>query len=346
MPRARLFVLTSILFGVAAFSQQTSNTSAYQPPRKLVITDRVAIRDVPNAAMILPLRCDSDGNYYVRFYRAEAPAKSPIYKIGPDGHKQATFTITSDPDFQGGTDFAIGKDGDLYQLSDTPKGTYVALFSKEGAIRKKIELSQKINASRIEVFGSGELLIAGVDQETEANPEPHSPFTAIFDDDGKLLKRITTEDDKNYEEAAKRGDDQFFDSNQGGGGNFAVARGNVVRGSDGNIYVLRWTNPAKIFAVSPAGQILRSFAVDPGPGLESKKPLGFYENKGRLAVHYVGDRFDTTSIIRVVSLTGDDYATYESTGLGVAFACYLDQERFAFFSAEGGTLTVNVAQPH
>jgi hypothetical protein len=345
MSRACLFVLASILLGATALSQQNDDASASQRPLKLAIADRLPIHDVTATAMLLPLRCDSDGNYYVRFFHGRSPMKEPIYKFGHDGSKLATFTISSDPDLNGGTDFAIGKNGEVYQLSDTSKGTFVALFSKDGPIRKKIKLSAKLDASRIEVFESGELLIVGVEQETEANPEPHRAYSAIFDGDGKLLRRITEENDKNYEEAAKRGDDQFFDRNQGGGGNFAISRGNVVQGSDGNVYVLRWTTPARVFVVSPAGQILRSFTIDPGPGLEHKKPAGFHENRGRLAVQFEGDRFDPTSVIRVVSLTGDDYTTYDSTGLGVAFACYLDQERFAFLRADGETLTVNLAQP-
>ena len=240
MSRGALFVLASILLATASVAQQNSGASASERPRKLVITDRVTMHDVPGAAMLLPLRCDSKGNYYVRFFHGKGPLQEPIYKFGPDGSKMTTFTITTDPDFDGGTDFAVGKDGELYQLADTPKGRYVAVFSKDGPIQKKIKLSQSINPSRIEVFGSGEFLIAGVEQETEANPEPHRPFTAIFDDDGKLVKPIVEEDDQNYEEGAKRGDDQFFDRNQGGGGNFAVSRGNIVRGSDGNVYVLRW----------------------------------------------------------------------------------------------------------
>lgn len=35
-------------------------------------------------------------------------------------------------------------------------------------------------------------------------------------------------------------------------------------GADGNIYLMRWTAPAIFYAISPGGEVVRRFTVDPG----------------------------------------------------------------------------------
>jgi hypothetical protein len=295
---------------------------------------------VPGTAIQLPIRCDEEGNYYVRFFHGSRATKEPIYKIDKNGVQRAVFAITSTPDFDAsgtaGVDFAVGKNGDVFQIAIAEKSNYVVHFSKEGVLQSAVKIDKEFTPLRIAVFDSGKLLMSGLDLETAEKPNPHSLYTGVFDGSGKLLKEIVLAEDKKYQEAADRGDAEFIGPGQIGGGNFAIERGNVTRASDGNIYLVRWTIPAKVYAISSDGEVTRSFEVE--PELQHKKPGGVYEHSGRLAIQFEGDREDPSSVIKVVGLDGEDYATYDSSGLGIAFVGYSERERFAFFTVEGKDL--------
>jgi hypothetical protein len=296
--------------------------------------------------MLLPARCDEEGNYYVRFFHGTSPQKEPIYKFDKDGVKKTVFSLPPAAEFQskgtGTIDFAVARSGELYLLAAAVTGNHIVKFDKTGEFKSNIKLENDFNALRFDVFDSGTLLVSGVDRETSANLSPHAPYTGIFDQQGKLLKKVVLAEDKQYEEAADRGDSDFFDSTLGGGGNFAVERGSVVRGSDGNMYVVRWTNPAKVYAISATGEVIRSFDVT--PELERKKPAGVREHAGRLAIEFPPEQDDPRSIIKVVGLDGKEHATYDTKGLG-AVTCYSAPERFTFFTADGKDLKLNILQP-
>ena len=303
------------------------------------------------AATLMPVRCDSDGSIYVRFYHDKTPLVEPIHKLDNKGEHKLVYSVAGDAQFvgrgKGGTEFAIGKNGDVYQLASADDGTYAVAFNKDGSIRSKAKLVPDLAAWHFAVFESGRVLVAGTERETVSNLSPHAPFTGIFDPSGKLLHKIVFPEDKSYEDAANRGDSDFFDAGLGGGGNFAVEHGSVERGSDGNIYVVRWVHPAKVYAVAETGQVVRTFEVR--PELEGRKPAFVYATIGKLAFQFAGDRdrADPRSIIKVVGLDGRDYVTYDSTALGVGLACYSQPDRFTFLgTTKEGKLKVDFAAPN
>jgi len=107
-------------------------------------------------SMILPIRCDSDGNIYVRFYHGKAPRKEPIHKLNIKGEHIASYTATSDSTLSAGNDFAVGTGGDVYQLASSRQGSYLVSYNKDGPIKSKFKLEPDFNAVHFEVFGSGE----------------------------------------------------------------------------------------------------------------------------------------------------------------------------------------------
>jgi hypothetical protein len=49
---------------------------------------------------------------------------------------------------------------------------------------------------------------------------------------------------------------------------------------------------------------------------------------GTLAIEFVGDQNDNRSFIKLISLDGQEYASYDTSRLGMTFACYSEPGRF------------------
>lgn len=164
------------------------------------------------------------------------------------------------------------------------------------------------------------------------------PFTGIFRSDGRLLKDVVLEENEKLPEVPSiddlpKGQPMPVYSNR------AVAWGEMEPAKDGNIYVMRWASPAAFYAVSPGGEVVKRFAVDPGgPGYQ---PEQMHVAGNRIAVLF--RQPDTKDqIMKIVDLDGQELATYnilrpdqpKSEFLG-AFACYtLSPERFTFLTRD------------
>jgi hypothetical protein len=133
--------------------------------------------------------------------------------------------------------------------------------------------------------------------------------------------------------------------------NRAVDLSRVEMASDGNAYVMRWTNPAVFYAISPGGEVVRRFTVDPGNG--GYRPAAMHVTKDRIAVLFY-DPQTNDKIMRVVDLEGHTMATYDELRangkpvgdpIGTAFACYTQSpERFTFVGSQGGNFQLWIAE--
>ena len=299
------------------------------------------------AAMQLPIRCDDDGNVYLRFYHSKGAPQEPIHKFNRKGEHVAAYSITSDTEFTGkgkaGLDFAVDKDGAVYQLGIGDEGNnYIIRYGKDGTIKSKTKLQATFTPYHFQPFESGNFLIIGADRETDANLNTHALYTGIFDQNGILIKKVGFSDDKDYQLAADRGDAEFAEPGRAGGGNFVAERGSLALGSDGNVYVVRWATPTKIYVVSPAGEVVRTISIESPQGT---KPGAVYASKNRLALQFEGTQQDPRSVVKIISSEGEVYATYDSTDLGVAFACFTAPDRFLFLGRQEQALQLNFAEP-
>jgi len=306
---------------------------------KLTTIASVPLIDEGPKAMLLPPRCDKNGNFYVRFFSGSNPQKSPINAFSQSGRHVATYALDGPP-FEargaGAVDFAVTRRSEVYILGVAEDGNYIVGFTPDGVRKSKVRLAIDFNALHFDVFDSGNFLVSGVERETDANLAPHSPYTAIFGSDGRLLKQIVFPEDKEYEEAAKRGDPGFFDSTLEGGGNFAVENGTVVHGSDGMMLVVRWTSPTKVYRVSEEGQVLSTFDVY--PAVKSKKPSAVHEDSGKIAILYPAGQGDAHSSVMLINFNGEEVTSYDSREAGVALACFSIPEKFTFFTANAKVL--------
>jgi hypothetical protein len=119
--------------------------------------------------------------------------------------------------------------------------------------------------------------------------------------------------------------------------NRAVAWGRVTPAKDGNIYLMRWLSSPIFYAISPGGEIVRHFTVDPGS--QDWTPVNMHISGNRIAVLFRKSQTNA-KVMKIVDLEGHELATYDelwSDGrptfgpLGFAYACYSSQpERFTF----------------
>lgn len=272
------------------------------------------------------VKCDNAGNLYMRPYssvrnREHTLHQTPIQRVKPDGSLAEIFNNTDAMPNLEGMDFFISPDGDVFQVAYGEKQKqYVISFAKDGSVKSTIEIADRLipyfTPYQMAVFKSGEILLSG-----QGGDGGHTPFTAVFDASGKLIKKVTDEDDAELGKRADAGETGMTPGNSNYG-NAAVTFGEAVAGSDGNVYLMRSGSPALILAVSPHGDIVRKFKVnsdDPALIAVSMKAA-----PGRLAFAFrKQDAVGAT--IKVTDFEGNAVATYVSNDrrMPAAFlSCY------------------------
>jgi len=195
---------------------------------------------------------------------------SGIRKLSPKGQRVATFTSTSAPELQVSLAayFALGADGNVYQLAYLRDkfDRAILIYNKDGSYRAGIKLETPRGAKdwfpeQIAAFPSGDLLIAGT--VPEPNSAVRAPFTGIFDQNGTLKREISLADDAELQKMAESGDPRVIAPGHESS-NRAIDSGHAEPAEDGNIYIMRRLTPTILYAVSPGGEVVRRFTVNPG----------------------------------------------------------------------------------
>ena len=301
-----------------------------------------------------PFKCDNDGNIYF-LNRAQ---ETTIHKLTAKGEQVAEFesAARSEKRLLHAGFFEVTQDGEIDQLVSLqdPK-RYVYTFKSDGNFKEQITLNTGFwwFPRALAVFPSGEMLITGSEYDKDVNA-PMWPFTGIFSGDGALLKEVKLEDDETLHDMAAAGDDRVT----GGAdsqANHAVDFTQMERAADGNVYLMRWTNPAIIYAISPGGAVVRRLKIDPEDSRYHPHALHAFQN--RLAVLFL-DYNTSEKIMKIVDLEGHEIATYDEVDskdkdgkdepmLSGAFYCYTENPtRFVFLGAQDdGKLQLVTVEP-
>lgn len=280
-----------------------------------------------------PLRCDADGNLYLRTDPSGAGA---IRKLDSKGEKVAILRpSSSNIKVNRPLSFAIAADGDVYQLISALEVTrYVFVYNKDGGVKSEIKLQPGFPffPKHIAVFSNGDMLISGMKYDEDRRAAMW-PFTGIFAPDGTLRRELDLKDDQKIHDMAASGDPKVTLPEMPSA-NRAISGGAAETGLDGNVYLMRKLSPAIIYAISPGGSV-RRFEVDPGQ--PDFLPTNMHVGGDRIAVLFWEPQTHD-EILKVVDLHGRKIATYNEAAekggghaLGLAFICYAQNpERFTF----------------
>lgn len=338
--------VTATAESVAATAKPKAGTHS-----QLVLTKTIALDTEPTSFTGLP-KCGGDGNFYV----SEADGLA-ISKFNSKGERIATFKTSSSPDVaevDGAGMFTVNADGEVHQL--VIPHSYdrdVFLYSKDGSYKSKVKLDAVgvWSPSLFVVFPSGNFLAAG--QKWDRIVKGYFPFTGIFSSDGTLLKKLHLEDDEQIHQLAASGDSRFVPGPVSGSTNFAISHGKMELAADGNVYLLRWLNPAVVYAISPGGEIVRRFTVDPGD--QALTVGGMAIAGSRIAVLFrrsSGGKGVRQQVIEIVDLEGKKVAAYEQpvvdgqVAFGISLACYSQNpEQFTFLGWADDKLVLNITAP-
>ncbi|MGA2002042.1 MAG: hypothetical protein ABSG70_01595 [Terriglobales bacterium] len=322
---------------------------ATESPSHLVLTKTISLDAVTTTFMGEP-KCDSDGSFYLR----NADRGLTISKFNSKGETVATFKANSSPDVpqvDGAGMFTVDPYGNVNQL--VIPHSYdrdVFFYSKDGSYKSnvKLDVGGPWSPSLFVTLSAGNFMATG--QKWDRTAKEYVPFTGIFSSDGTLLKELHLEDDEYIHESAARGDSRFVPGPISGGLNYAISRGKMELGEDGNVYLLRWVDPAIIYAISPGGEIQKRFTVDPGD--QDFTVGGMLVSGSRIAVLFHKQEGNAKGVeqqlIRIVDLDGNKVASYETTkAVGITLACYSrNPEQFTFLGwTKDERPVLNITEP-
>lgn len=275
------------------------------PTTNLKPTNRFELPLSRSMQMIGGSKCDAAGNVYARplnvsDYKPSDMARIPVREYTAEGKLVTTFEPTGvNLDEVSTGRLFIGHDGIPYQLA----WTTVVAFNRDGSVKSKTTLKTgtEVVPHHVLVFKSGRFLLVGATGEHRT-----TPYAAVFEPDGRLIKKIYEPEDDYAKSRAEIGDSDYSSHNSGvAAGNVFVSRGDVALGDDGNAYVMHGASPTVVYVISPTGEVLRKFRVASSVPGQASSSIRSYE--GRLAFSYpAGDRLE----IQVTDLEGNPVAGY------------------------------------
>jgi hypothetical protein len=235
--------------------------------------------------------------------------------------------------------FTVSADGEVYQLVFPHSyDRDVFLYNKDGSYKSKVKLDVGgvWSPSLFVVFPSGNFLATG--RKWDRTAREYFPFTGIFSSNGILLKELQLEDEENIHKLEVSADSRFSPGPTSGGINYAISHGKMEVGADGNVYLLRWLNPAVVYVISPGGEVVRRFTVDPGNQDLMVERMAIVGN--RIAVVFrktSSEHRALQQLIEIIDLEGNKVATYDQpvvdghVAFGASLVCYgLNPEKFTF----------------
>jgi hypothetical protein len=306
-------------------------------PRITLSLSKTIPTDLANGtAYEAPVRCDTNGNMYIRFYQ-QNPDAAPIVKVGPDGKLAAEpvrLELVKELAKGGAIDFSVNANGEVSVLGvDDKNHFFIANFDSQGQHKgiTWLVLDADFVPWHYGIFSSGEILLTG-GVKMNSHPEPRA---LLLDKNGNSLHAVGT--------------DEKLESDKNGKIDEALSKfqlSTVVPGTEGNMYVLRPGAKPIVLVISPSGLIRDRWIVDsPGEGYLAQE---IKVAAGNVVVVFLykrppGPQTSVEEVYRVLnSFTGEirfDYVPDPTSKLRGAFTCYRPPADFSLLSGgtEGGT---------
>jgi hypothetical protein len=295
----------------------------------------------------LPVRCDEDGNVYFRSFQPGTTA-SPVVRVSLKRENVTSFSLASEPDFKRASvqDFAVTPQGQVFELIQVGDDVYIGSFSDDGSLKSKTRLEKQFWSAHLGVIAGGSRFVVAGSELPVKNGAPPGLVTAIFDDSGRLLKKLAFKHDPAELKEPRAGDpkiqnylaDQVI---------LPLVSGDTQVGVNGDLFVMRASNPPQVFVLNSSGELVRKITVETP---ESGMALGSMQlSSSRLAALFYKADASQQLQKRVMVIVDINRGTMERSyhladGLGGGFACY-DGSSFTFLTTEGEKLAITTAKP-
>lgn len=301
-----------------------------------------------------PAKCDADGNLYIRKFAVDRPLLGPVVKIDSDGKRSALFdpAAFSQLLLDRADAFSAAPDGGMYQIAQSgvlKPQIYVLHFSSDGSPASAVKLDAEFEVYTFAAFEDGNFLLSGVQRNVQDQKDRGRNFTAVFSADGRELAQLTFAKPSS---AAKSAAQVGAKTGAGGKNTSEVKKSSdkpgpmldgadAELGSDGNLYVMRGSSPARVYVIASSGRVMKTLKV--GTAARGGAPAAFHVSGNRLAISFWNDEDDSQTVVIADAQTGRKIASYaDPTGLGPSLACYSANDGvFTFLKlSEGNALQV------
>jgi hypothetical protein len=241
---------------------------------------------IANSVTAGPTRCDPHGDIYMRIASEPDVSRQLLARIGRDG-SMTTFNPekVTDIELRGWffQDFAISRDtvcllATISSKAD-PAQHYVLRFNQAGDYKGSLRLDADFDAEQLALFDSGELLVSGTEQTGWGKDARFQTITAMFDKQGKFLKRIELEEERVRSDKPEPSEASDYTKVSAG-----VTLG-AAESDGGEIYVLRAAVPPLIFVISAAGTAARRFVLELPSGYSRVSKMRV--SQGQIAIEFV-----------------------------------------------------------
>jgi hypothetical protein len=160
-----------------------------------------------------------------------------------------------------------GKEGDKQPLAPQ---YFIERFNSDGSTDSVDHLNYPpgtgavgLDLSHFGVFHDGTFILAGMQWDTSNGVEP---FTAVYSSNGKFIRSVALPDDVPGDQTLKA---QHASSGQRDAAISAIMLGSMVSSPDGNVYLLRNSQPGQLYGVDSSGEVVKHFQLSPpSPGLD------------------------------------------------------------------------------
>jgi hypothetical protein len=304
-----------------------------------------------------PLRCDASGDIFLRRYLPGRVLRAPVIEYSGDGERVAVFSLDSAPKLADAEipDFAVGLRGEVYLLAKTMEGqeprVSVVEFSDRGEYESTLPLGPSFSPANFATFLTGQFLISGMRAaaprpDETSSPFAREPFTAVFDQSGRMVKVIELPRDvelKSSKNALPSSGASEPGNNQDLGAQ--ITQGDAATGDDGNVYLMRRTSSPLVYVLSAGGEVVRRFKITP-PAQNSEVWAMKYAGGGRLVFEFTvptpvkGARPDIIFSV-ADSATGERLMDYKAPPkMGGSFVCYSHEAVISLGTSQDGHLTI------
>src|ERR1700674_164601 len=300
------------LFFFGAFSVAQGNSASPSavpniPPSESSIalhaSSTMNVASEMGGAFMSPSKCDADGNLYIRKYAMDRPLLGPVVKIDPDGKRIALFdpAAFSQLALDRADAFSPASDGGLYQIAQSgvlkPR-IYVLHFSSDGSPASPTLLDADFEVYTFAAFANGNFLVSGAKRDVQDRNDRGRNFTAVFSADGRELAQLSFQAPQESAKAsAKKANTNRAEKATPG---LDLAEAEV--GSDGNLYVMRFSSPALVYVIGPSGKIMKTIKVSsPLPGA---LPSAFHLSGNRLALSFWNNENHRQTVVVADAQTG------------------------------------------